>query len=318
MNRKIFVFIVLILMAALVVSCGLEKIIAGVEGPLLSNITLTSYTVDPGDTVRASIEVEEANGEELSYSWSANGGTVIPPVDRGFVDWKVPIESGTYTITVEVTNEHETSTKSENVIVRDLPEPLAPELGSIALSAYEVDPEDTVTATVQVNRPGQGTLHYVWSVSGGRVIPPTDQEQVTWALPKFGGQYIIEVEVSNAFKSSTADQQITVRSLERPKVEIISPEDGDHFVQFTTIPVQVRASHQNGIADVSLYVNNVFQSTLGGQASNDDYQFEVDLDQSAGEVSIRAEATAHFSIETGMDSVLVITEGVVLGKEKSP
>lgn len=218
---KVKIYITLMILSLGMMHCGLDKLLLE-EAPVLGDLTLNVYTVDPGDTVQATIEVESANGDELLYDWSVTGGIIIPPENHNTVMWKVPITGGGYRIEVQVSNEHE--------------------------------------------------------------------------------------------KSSSTHQNITVRSFELPQVEIVSPSHGVYFAQYSSLPVQVNASHQNGIANVRLYVNDVLQTTVEGKSNSTHYHFAVELDQPAGNVEIKAEAMGSLAVASGLDSIVVITEGVVLGK----
>ena len=218
---KLKFFIVAFLPGLFILHCGLDKLLLE-EAPVLAELSLSTYTADPGDTIQAVIAVERANGDALLYDWSVTGGTILPPENHDTVYWKVPFTGGLYNISIEVTNEHD--------------------------------------------------------------------------------------------KSSSVQQNITVRSYEVPQVEIVSPASGAHFAQYATIPVKVHASHQNGIAHVSLYINDLLQVTVEGKSNATQYDFSIELNQPPGNIEIKAEATGTLAVETGMDSVIIMTEGVVLGK----
>lgn len=191
----------------------------------------------------------------------------------------------------------------------------APVLGNLTLSAYTVDPGDTIQAVIEVESANGDELSYDWSVTRGSIIPPENTKTVMWKVPLTGGQYHIYVKVENEHeKSSSTQQNITVRSFELPQVEIVTPTNGEYFAQYATVPVEVNASHQNGISNVRLFVNDVLESTVEGNLNSTKYRFMINLDQPVGNVEIKAIASGTLAIESGSDSIFVVTEGVVLGK----
>lgn len=191
----------------------------------------------------------------------------------------------------------------------------APVIVSLEMSAYEVDPGDTVLVTVHVQDSKDDVLHYEWSTNGGQFIQPLDRSEVRWKAPAVGGAFTITVKVSNEKKSSSQSETITVRSYLRPYVEILSPNNGEYHVQYTTLNVRVQAQHSNGIHFLSLYVNDTLQTVESGHSS-EQYDFTYQLSDSAGSTEIKVEAIANTTGTIGQDSVNIVIEGIVLGKGK--
>ena len=135
------------------------------------------------------------------------------------------------------------------------PEIKSPEIQSLVLDKDELDPGETVTATVSATDANGQTLSYDWGVSGGQLLPPLDRSQVKWKTPAVGGVYRITVTVSNEEKSAYRSVSATVRSPVGPVVKILSPSEGSHWMQHTTLSVTAEARHDNGIARVDLFLN---------------------------------------------------------------
>ena len=101
--------------------------------------------------------------------------------------------------------------------------PKEPVIHELALSAYEVNPGDTISVAVDVEDEKDAVLSYEWEISGGRLIPPTDSPEVSWIMPVSGGDYTIRVKVtSQDDKSADKRATATVRSFENPVVQIQS------------------------------------------------------------------------------------------------
>ena len=192
--------------------------------------------------------------------------------------------------------------------------PKDPIIKELILSAYEVNPGDTVAVSVDVEDEKDAVLSYKWEVSGGRLIPPTDGPTVSWIMPVAGGDYTIKVKVSNQDeKSSNKKVTATVRSFQDPVVRILSPAKEVFFVQSEQTCVEADASHENGISAVNLYVNDILQRTMTTLPSGH-YSADLDLQNWVGETEIKVEAIARTTRTVGRDSINVYIEGLVLGK----
>ena len=189
----------------------------------------------------------------------------------------------------------------------------APEITGLDLDRYVTDPGDTVTATVTIKDSKDQTLSYEWTADIGQFIPPLNDSSVKWKAPAVGGVYHLTVKVSNDDKSASKSQAVTVRSFADPDVEILAPVEGSYWVQHSTLSVNARASHENGIARVDLYLNNKLKTTSNGH-SNQIYNFTCPLDEPSGPAVVKVSAVANVTNREGMDSVNVFIEGVVLGK----
>ncbi len=280
--------------------------------PVITGISADTYEVNPGDSVKIRVSVQNPDDEALQYHWSSDGGQFVPPVNQPEVLWIAPGEGGDYKVTVKVSNaDGDSDPASEYVHVRIRQ---APEIVALSLSALLVDPGDTLTAAAELKEMDDPTLEYHWSADGGQFLAPADGPLVHWKAPSVGGTYEIRLMVSNDKKESEpAAQQVTVRSYSAPYVRIITPADGDIWRQYSTIDITAEADHQNGVETVSLYVNDDLKSTLDGNDSGD-YQFSCLLDEPAGVQTIRIDAVAKITGITGSDSVRIRVEGIVIGK----
>jgi len=190
---------------------------------------------------------------------------------------------------------------------------VAPEVERITLTQYEIDPGDTLTASVVVDT-GDDPMQFEWSVNGGQLLPPTDGSSVIWRAPVTGGQYRLKVKVSNEIGTDKAEQNITVRSYINPVISIQSPLGGQFFTQYQRIPVAVSASHDNGIRALRLFTNDTLRASLDGSAAQS-YLFQNVLLGVAGQMEIKIEAVANTTDAVNADSVFINVEGIVPGKK---
>ena len=89
------------------------------EAPQVSNIYSSSddLIVNQGDTVLFWVNATNPEEGDLIYQWTANGGTLIPPVNKDSVHWRASNTGGIYNIQVDVSNDYETSIKNIDITV---------------------------------------------------------------------------------------------------------------------------------------------------------------------------------------------------------
>ena len=177
-----------------------------------------------------------------------------------------------------------------------------------------VNPGDTVTVTVIATNPEEGILDYSWSKTGGTLIHPLNNSEIKWKMPSVGGTYNITVKVTNQKeKSTSASREINVASLTEPFVNITYPNDGDYFVQYENIEIEVIAYHMSDLLEVKLFINNNLKRTISGHPS-EEYSFDYELADSVGDTEIKVQAVSTNNI-VGEDVVVIKVEGIIEGKK---
>lgn len=75
-------------------------------------ITKNKCYLGPGDTVTLIGRATDADGDEISYRWTAEAGTFSPADGNGqVVTWQAPGGHGTYTVTLKATDELDVASK---------------------------------------------------------------------------------------------------------------------------------------------------------------------------------------------------------------
>jgi len=159
-------------------------------------------------------EVEDTDGDELTYLWLANGGTIEG--QGTIVNWTAPETPGKYTIAVLVNdNQGGTSTQSVTITVTDKPNQ-PPIITSLIVNIarpvgqIEIDPSvkqldrppmvvRTLTPAVIVcvaEDPDGDDLTYTWTATDGKI---TDEEgrKVVWIAPTNPIRHFVTVEVND-------------------------------------------------------------------------------------------------------------------------
>ena len=191
-----------------------------------------------------------------------------------------------------------------------------PQVGEVQtlLSDNSLYAGDTTKFWIIPTNPDTGPFSFQWSATKGEFISTTDEDTCIWRAPFKGGDLTISVKVSNSEKSVTKTKQIIIKSLANPVVSILSPGQGIYLVQFESTEIKAEAFHDNGIFSVEFFVNDNLINTIGGNESNV-YMINWSNTAPAGLTKIKVRAKAQITGTTSMDSVSVITEGVVPGKK---
>ena len=191
-----------------------------------------------------------------------------------------------------------------------------PEVGDIITDKTElaVHVGDTLRCWVNASDPEGGTLQYLWENDGGEFVTTPDRDSVIWRAPLHGGDYNLQVKVSNKSKSVTRGKLIRVNSYEKPVVNIISPVNGSFLIQFNSYALITEAFHDNGISNVRIYVNGVLVGTCK-EIQPSLFRLDWTADTPAGLTKLKAIAQARSTAAVNADSIYVSLEGVVPGKQ---
>ena len=192
----------------------------------------------------------------------------------------------------------------------------APDVGSIQTDAagFVVQPLDTVHFWVEAQDPQGESLQYQWVINSGEIIGSSRLDQLTWKAPLKGGNYSLSVTVSNSSEQVTRTEMVRVPSAATPKVNIIAPQDNAYLVQHSRVTVEAGAVHENGLQSVQFWIDDQY-FPLTPDRVDDNYLFDWTVDIAPGTHEIKILAVAQLTSATGADSVLVMVEGIVPGKQ---
>ena len=159
-------------------------------------------------------EAEDSDGDELTYLWSANGGTIDE--QGAAVNWTAPETRGEYTIDVLV-NDNQGGTAMQSVTITVTAEPNhSPVITRLIVTIdrpvgpIRIDPsvEQLDRPLISVRRftssaivcvaedPDGDELTYTWSSTDGKI---TDEEgrKVVWIAPTNPVRHFVTVEVND-------------------------------------------------------------------------------------------------------------------------
>jgi hypothetical protein len=197
------VSLILVTITALLISGGCEAN----QLPVISNLAIvTEGEVNPGGTAQLHCTAIDPEGDELSYTWSADGGTIYGL--GATVSWTAPDELASYTITVEVSDGNDIATDQITITVVEHNHP--PIIESLTTDCPKVRPAATATITCVASDPDGDELTYTWTTERGTISG--EGAIVTWTAPGEYGNYLVTVTVSDGRGGEVTSSEVAPRS----------------------------------------------------------------------------------------------------------
>ncbi|NOJ96081.1 PKD domain-containing protein, partial [Corallococcus coralloides] len=183
--------------------------------PRITGISASAYQVRANETVALSLTATDADGDALTYAWTANGGTfgdatVANPL------WTAPATPGNYSLDVVVSDGRGAQsgvtlklaviqdTGNANVAVSFNTWPVVAQVKGTPFG--QVAPGGTVTLDVTATDADGDTLTYAWSDDCGGGFGSTTATQLVWTAPASeptGGLCQVTVAVTDGRGGST-------------------------------------------------------------------------------------------------------------------
>jgi len=116
---KKFIFFILISTIALFFSCSEDQPTEPTNNaPIIQSISASPSSIKVNETNSLSCVATDADGDNLTYTWSSDNGTFPNGTSDSFVKWKAPSEEGTYKIEVIVSDGEKAVNDEVEVLVK--------------------------------------------------------------------------------------------------------------------------------------------------------------------------------------------------------
>ncbi|MDH4269750.1 MAG: PKD domain-containing protein [Dehalococcoidia bacterium] len=174
------------------------------EPPTISSLIADPDWTTPSGTIQVTCTASDPDGDELSYEWSASGGSISGT--GTVVNWTAPEEVGIYHVTVAVTDGHggedtrfvylsaatgTPPTIEDLIVTAEHPYLKETATGYKVLKTYPYDIE-----CIASNTDGElGELVYEWSCDGGEISG--EGSMITWTAPDTEGDVTVTVVVTD-------------------------------------------------------------------------------------------------------------------------
>lgn len=204
MNRRRSVIITVVVVVAAVLSISLHMVL-GNRAPVIASLEAGGDRVFPSGSTELVCTVSDADGDELSYAWSASGGEIEG--QGATVTWMAPDQEGDHDVTVTVTDSRRAEDMKHVTITVMANRP--PEIDSLMADAAWSLPSGSLQVMCDASDPDDHQLSYEWTATGGNI---TDTgATVDWTAPQEAGKYDIAVVVTDGHGGSdTRTLSVTV------------------------------------------------------------------------------------------------------------
>ena len=167
------------------------------SSPVISSIVANPTTISTGAVSAITCTASDADGDNLTYTWSAASGTISGT--GATINWTAPASSSAYVINVTVSDGQGGSVQSSvNVTVTKSNNP--PIITSIVANPTTISTGAVSAITCTASDLDSDTLTYTWSAASGTISGTGSQ--INWTAPASSSTYIINITVSDGHGGS--------------------------------------------------------------------------------------------------------------------
>jgi hypothetical protein len=212
MNKKRYLLAAAIVAAAVLLSVLFYPMLAN-HRPV-ARLGVQSGMIRPGESRQIICVAADADGDELTYNWSATGGEISG--QGAAVTWTAPGSAGFYDVTVTVSDGRGGEVTSQITIEVRANRP--PSIARLIADAAWALPSGSIRVTCNASDPDGDELRYEWTASGGNIA--ATGAAANWTAPQEVGVHNITVVVSDGYGGSdTRTLPVTVVTGQPPVIE---------------------------------------------------------------------------------------------------
>jgi hypothetical protein len=214
MNKKRLLVIVGIVVAAVLLTILFDTMLAN-HPPAITSLEAPEKVI-PWESCQITCNASDRDGDELSYNWSINGGEING--GGATVNWTAPLSSGSYNVTVVVTDGRGGMVIDYVTIIVRTNNP--PTITNLVANADWTTPSGSIQVTCTASDLDGDELGYEWTTTRGDIsgIGPA----VNWTAPEEVGIYNVTVVVTDGYSSSaTYSLSISVAAEQPPIIEAL-------------------------------------------------------------------------------------------------
>ena len=164
--------------------------------PYIVSLIVDEEHVAPSSNCNIECDASDADGDSLSYFWSASSGEGTISWEGPIATWSAPSDTGSYIIRVEVRDGR--GGKAVEYLTINLANVASnnpPEIKSLTTDDKSVRKHETATIKCRASDPDGDELSYVWSADGGDIS--WEGSVATWTAPGEIDTFTITVTVSD-------------------------------------------------------------------------------------------------------------------------
>ena len=192
MNKKRYLIIAGIVVAVAALSVLIYTMLAN-HRLAITSLKAEAAWVVPSGSLNVTCNATAPRGDVLSYNWSASEGKITGEGTK--VTWTAPVSSGSYNVTVTVTDNRGGEVTDYVTITVRVNNP--PNITSLVADAAWTAPSGSIQVTCTATDPDNDELSYEWTTTGGHISDTG--AAVNWTAPQEVGTYNITVVVKDGY-----------------------------------------------------------------------------------------------------------------------
>jgi hypothetical protein len=214
MNKKRIYLVIMAIVAAAALLAILFHTMPGNQPPRIISLGAQPNSAIPSGSCEITCHAVDPDEDELSYSWSAEGGEITG--EGATVNWTAPDSGGYYKVTVRVTDPRGGEAMSQVTITVGAP----PVITSLVANADWITPSGSVQVTCNATDPDGDELTYEWTATAGNISGTGSV--ANWTAPQEVGICDITVVVKDSHGDSVMDSlHISVATEQPPLIEAL-------------------------------------------------------------------------------------------------
>jgi hypothetical protein len=212
MSKKRWLVIIVIVVAAVALAILLDEMLSN-HLPAITGLEAPERVL-PSGSCQIACTASDADGDELSYNWSASGGEING--EGSTVTWTAPRSEGSYDVTVWVTDGR--GGEDMDYVIIEVRANRPPTITSLVADADWTLPSGNLQVTCTASDPDGDELSYEWSTDGGGISG--SGEVVSWTAPQEVGIYHVTVVVKDGHgREDTRSLPLSVATGAPPVIE---------------------------------------------------------------------------------------------------
>ena len=286
-NRLVIISAVIVA-AAVLLSILFDTVLVN-HRPAITSLEAEPERVIPSGSCQIACTASDADGDELSYNWSASGGEING--EGATVTWTASDSAGSYNVTVTVTDGRGGEvTKQVAVTVRANS---SPTITSLVADADWITPLASIHVTCTASDADDDELTYEWSTSGGNITGTG--AAVTWTAPEEVGTYNITVVVTDGHGGEDTELiYLSAATGTPPIIEDLAITAEHQYLKKTSFGYRVGKTKEYDIECITSNTGTelVYEwSCTGGQISGEGSMITWTAPDVVGEVTVTAVVT---------------------------
>lgn len=231
------------------------------RAPVIASLVANPTTISTGAVSAITCSASDADGDILTYTWSAASGTISGT--GATINWTAPASSAAYTVSVTVSDGHGGSAQSSvNITVTKANN--SPIISSVVANPTSISTGAVSAITCTASDADGDTLTYTWSAASGTISGTG--ATINWTAPASSSTYTISITVSDDHGGS-AQSSVNIVVTKVNNAPLISSVVANPTTISTDAVSAITCTASDADGDTLTYAWSAASGTISGSGS---------------------------------------------------